>query len=239
MIENFWVITKAGILIYSKSYLNLGVCNELLAGFLSAIGSFAQESTKSEIKSILMKDKKFSYTIDANLIFVISTQISDNNILIQDLLCKIKDNFLKKYSKEITNFDGNVDRFKLFDTDFEDIIIDSDISIKCQTCKKIILDEFRTRKIGQNHYYFCCAICYKYFSYYENIDKSQQLAYEKMRLVCPICKISQILPTHCNRPMHHEIIKGENKLVCWMGPECAVFNIPVHCGTSMELTFGS
>ena len=37
--------------------------------------------------------------------------------------------------------------------------------------------------------------------------------------------------------LHHEIIKGENILVCWMGPECAVFIIPIHCKTSMKLTF--
>jgi len=119
--------------------------------------------------------------------------------------------------------------------ELENIIIKSNIAIKCQTCKKIILNEFKTREIGDNTIYFCCEMCDKYFSYDENMDTPEKDRLEHMQLVCPKCNISQILPTHCNRAMHHEVIEGEDKLVCWMGIKCGVVEIPTHCGEPMEI----
>ena len=48
------------------------------------------------------------------------------------------------------------------------------------------------------------------------------------RLKCQSCDYSEPIPMHCKQPMHIEKVDGEEKLVCWMGPECGVQDIPSH-----------
>jgi hypothetical protein len=52
-------------------------------------------------------------------------------------------------------------------------------------------------------------------------------------LKCPKCGAKQDMPMHCRKPMHLEKLEGENKLVCWMGPQCGVQDIPTYCGVEM------
>jgi Cu+-exporting ATPase len=47
-------------------------------------------------------------------------------------------------------------------------------------------------------------------------------------LNCQICGYTEPIPMHCGQPMHIENVDGEAKLVCWMGPECGVQDIPTH-----------
>lgn len=65
MIENLWILIKeGGVLVFSKNYIKLKVTNDdLIAGFLSALDSFVKETTNEEIKSIIMKGRKFSYIV--------------------------------------------------------------------------------------------------------------------------------------------------------------------------------
>jgi len=54
------------------------------------------------------------------------------------------------------------------------------------------------------------------------------------KMKCSKCGYEAEAPKHCNRPMHVEQVKGQNKLVCWMGPGCGVSDIPAHCGVPMR-----
>jgi hypothetical protein len=237
MIENVWVLTKDGTLLYEKNYVKLKTEADLLAGFLSAMDSFATEATQQQIKGITMKDKKFSYTIakEDNLIFVLSTVESDNDVLIKKLLKEIQIRFSLKYKKKIAYFAGNVSVFNDFNDDLEKIILNSDISINCQTCKKIIQGEYIEKQLGDTTFYFCCEMCEKYFKYDEHIEEKKRLQIEEMQLICQDCEYKKPLPKHCNRPMHHEIVDGKEKLICWMGPECGIIDIPTHCGRPMKI----
>jgi len=58
----------------------------------------------------------------------------------------------------------------------------------------------------------------------ENID----LKGHKNVLECQECDHIQSVPMHCKQPMHIEVVEGVEKLVCWMGPECGVQDIPTH-----------
>ena len=155
--------------------------------------------------------------------------------MIRELLKVLGNKFIEKYKKFIVNFSGNVGVFKDFDDDLEKTILNYDISIKCQTCKKVITEEYIEKQLGNSKIYFCCPMCEKYFSYDEHLEKSQRLKLENMHLMCSVCGVSKVLPKHCNKPMHNEIVNGEDKLVCWMGTECGVADIPIHCGKKMEI----
>ena len=49
-------------------------------------------------------------------------------------------------------------------------------------------------------------------------------------LKCQECDYTETFPMHCNQPMHIESVEGVEKLVCWMGPNCGVKDLPSHHG---------
>ena len=53
------------------------------------------------------------------------------------------------------------------------------------------------------------------------------------KLKCEKCGFETAMPTHCNRPMHSAQVGHETKLVCWMGPDCGVAEVPRHCDAPM------
>jgi hypothetical protein len=165
MIENLWILIKeGGVLVFSKNYIELKIKDDdLIAGFLSAVDSFVKETTNEQIKSIIMRGRKFSYIVGDNLIIVISTNQSDNDVLIQDLLKAIKIKFFEKYKENIRNFSGNTGYFTNFDKELGEILAKSDISINCMTCKKSILGEFRVRYLDNKKIYLCCPLCEENF----------------------------------------------------------------------------
>lgn len=164
MIENLWILTKEGILLFSKNFVKLSKPDDIIAGFFTAVDIFIREITKEEIKNIIMKDHKFNYIIGDNLIIVISTNERNNDILIQNLLRELKIIFLEKYSEELIFFSGDTMPFKNFEEDLGEFIKDLDVSIKCQTCKKIVIGEFRYKNIDNHNIYFCCASCEKSYN---------------------------------------------------------------------------
>ncbi|MHA2039349.1 MAG: hypothetical protein ACXACX_21110 [Candidatus Hodarchaeales archaeon] len=175
MIENYWILAKGGVLVYCKNYRKLNNTDDnLIASFFSALDSFVKETTKGKIKSIVMKDKKFSYIIGDGLIIVISTNEYDNDILIQSLLKKIKMKFLEKYQEAIINFTGNTALFQNFDEELEEPIIEENISINCQRCKKLILGEFRAKPLTDNKVYFCYALCEENFSCAKYLEEKER-----------------------------------------------------------------
>ena len=54
------------------------------------------------------------------------------------------------------------------------------------------------------------------------------------KLKCEKCGFETAMPTHCNRPMHSERVGSETRLVCWMGPNCGVADVPKHCDAPMH-----
>ena len=54
------------------------------------------------------------------------------------------------------------------------------------------------------------------------------------KLKCEKCGFETAMPVHCNRPMHSERVGDETRLVCWMGPNCGVADVPRHCDAPMH-----
>ncbi len=72
----------------------------------------------------------------------------------------------------------------------------------------------------------------------ERIDALNDLTKEdknKLELLCQVCGYTETIPMHCKQSMHLEMVNGEEKLVCWMGPSCGINDIPTHCGKPMVL----
>ena len=56
---------------------------------------------------------------------------------------------------------------------------------------------------------------------------------EKLR--CQICEYTESIPMHCMQPMHVEAFEGKERLLCWMGPECGVQDLPTHHNKPMRI----
>lgn len=162
LVENFWIIKKSGILIFSKSFVEYKLEEEILAGFLSALDSVLMDSMEGTIKFINMKKKKFSYdfSIDKDLIFVINTRENTNNVIISRLLREIRDRFYELYCDEVKNFSGNSTQFEPFEQELLNLLQDKKLRITCTSCGKIILDDFIE---DEEHNPFCCTSCHTLF----------------------------------------------------------------------------
>jgi len=124
MISRILIIAEGGILIYSKNFIVEKIDNDnvifdenLIAGFLNAISSFAMETRSGEIKSLNFGNVNFIYSYDtqSGAIFVILIDISDLEEEARDRLELMKGEFIKRYSSDIKNFKGNVAIFADFD----------------------------------------------------------------------------------------------------------------------------
>lgn len=56
------------------------------------------------------------------------------------------------------------------------------------------------------------------------------------KLKCEKCGFETAMPSHCDRPMHSDRDGAETKLVCWMGADCGVADLPKHCDLPMRET---
>jgi Cu+-exporting ATPase len=65
------------------------------------------------------------------------------------------------------------------------------------------------------------------------IPEKREIAMET-KLKCDKCGFETAMPAHCNRPMHSERVGDETRLVCWMGPNCGVADLPRHCEAPMR-----
>ena len=129
MISRILIIAEGGILIYSKNFIVEKIDNDnvifdenLIAGFLNAISSFAMETRSGEIKSLNFGNVNFIYSYDtqSGAIFVILIDISDLEEEARDRLELMKGEFIKRYSSDIKNFKGDVGIF----TDFDEFVVD-------------------------------------------------------------------------------------------------------------------
>jgi len=163
MIEDFWVLNTNSLLLYSRNFTELEKPDDLLAGFFTAIRVFIEETTQGEIKSIIMKKKKFSYILGEDIIIVILTDKTDNEILIHNFLKNISKKFLSQYGKIIKHFIGDTIQFENFYEILEKEIESSEFLVRCKSCSKVIVNEFRIIEHDNEKIYFCCPMYEKIY----------------------------------------------------------------------------
>lgn len=173
MIKDFWVLNTDGILLYNRNFTELEKLDNLLAGFFTAIKIFIEQTTQGEIKSIIMEKKKFSYILDENIVMVILTDRTDNDLLINIFLKQICMKFLSKYDKRIKHFSGDTMQFESFHNILEQEVEFLELLIRCKSCDKVIVNEFRTKDYENEKIYFCCSMCEKMYCDLNDTDRSE------------------------------------------------------------------
>jgi len=139
MIKDFWVLNTNGILLYNRNFTELEKPDDLLAG----LKVFIEETAQGEIKNIILKKKKFSYILGEDIIIVILTDITNNDILIHNFLKNISKKFLSQFGNIIKHFNGDTIQFESFYEILEKEIKSSELLVRCKLCTKVIVTEFR------------------------------------------------------------------------------------------------
>jgi len=122
MISRVLIIAAGGILCYSKNFFgksstDLDADDDLISGFLTAIASFAQEIKGGDIKALNFRNFNFIYSYDDEFgcMFIVVTDIDDLEEEARPKVDLMKSEFIKRYSKKLKEFDGNVSDFEPFD----------------------------------------------------------------------------------------------------------------------------
>ncbi|MFB0563510.1 MAG: hypothetical protein ACETWM_20105 [Candidatus Lokiarchaeia archaeon] len=108
MVRNFYLFRSSGECVISRDYGDPEIDENLVSGFLSAMFSFGSNiSSGRNIESVLLKDKKFVFLVNNNLIF---GAYGDRDESIKDKLEIISDEFIETYGN-LVNWSGDRDQF--------------------------------------------------------------------------------------------------------------------------------
>jgi len=117
MLHSFHVIEKiSGREVYSKAFKKLSIDSSLISGFLTAMNSFAQcELADQGIENIDMKNIRWVYIDDKDLLFVLGADKDDEPEMLKNQLIVIKDSFIDHFylhnGFDKINWDGNTSLF--------------------------------------------------------------------------------------------------------------------------------
>ena len=118
MINATFVIASGGILCYSKTFFSqINIDADLESGFLTAISNFGQEIAGGEIRSLNFMNFNFIYSTEEEFkcMFIIVTDIADPEDEVRIRLELLKNEFIKRYRRELDSWTGEITKFYEFD----------------------------------------------------------------------------------------------------------------------------
>lgn len=114
MINNIWIIKDTGQNLFYRSFGSAMMDENLISGLFVALNSFAKESGKGSIDSLILKDEKFIYMNFGPIFVVIGCDRSDEIDAMKEIMNSIGTKFIAAYGKSLENWDGNVIIFRPF-----------------------------------------------------------------------------------------------------------------------------
>ncbi len=112
MLHNIWIAKDTGECLYHKKYGSIDHDENLITSFLSAIEIFAQNVDKG-CDFLQTKNYKFIYATSNQLVTVICTDSNDEDTDIRVDLDKIQDEFQRRFSEELRDWNGRVEHFSI------------------------------------------------------------------------------------------------------------------------------
>lgn len=116
-IRNLYVFKSSGLLLFHKDYHSVSVDSDLVAGFFSAIQSFAEnllQEKETELHSMNLGKYTFIFQSDDDLEITVVIVVDDvkkdqaNAKRIMDAILKI----FREKKLVVKNFDGNLEEFE-------------------------------------------------------------------------------------------------------------------------------
>lgn len=128
MIREFWIINSGGICLFHRSIdskslniqtKNLTADNKLFSGLLSAILTMYSKLLSTEIQKLEGEGGKFLFFRKHDLIYIVRTNLNENDKKIKKMINLIQNLFILKFKKELEEFDGDISSFSLFEAELD------------------------------------------------------------------------------------------------------------------------
>ncbi len=131
-----WIISTSGICLYHHSLETLGIDQNLIGGFISAILSFAQTVFTDQVSSFEMSLGRIYYQYSENIVYCLLSQKKAKPEKIQEFLQQVDINFSKRYMNEIKNVAAfDIAKFKDFDPPLLELL---GLSVKEQASQDLV-----------------------------------------------------------------------------------------------------
>jgi len=118
MLHSLYIIMENGVSVFTKHYKKMKVDDQLISGFMSALGNFSTEALGADLQSIKLKTGeqlsilKYPY---APILGIVIADSRDHSTLIADILTEILREFTEDYRKQIVAKDptllGQTEKF--------------------------------------------------------------------------------------------------------------------------------
>ena len=118
-----WIVSEAGIVIFSRVYEKT-LDEQLFGALLTALDSFAHELAQDGLSNFELSNMRFTILKRAHFVFIAN---SDKKIKPKKVLQELRtvmDIFFTVFSKEIVNWDNDISTFSNFEKDIEDSLDD-------------------------------------------------------------------------------------------------------------------
>ncbi|MHA1264177.1 MAG: hypothetical protein ACTSRS_02990 [Candidatus Helarchaeota archaeon] len=141
MFHNLYIVTENGVCIFAKHFIKSQIDNQLITGFISALGSFAIEALGVELQSLRLQTGEqlsiLRYNGPIPLIGLVIADAKDNDILIRNILNEILSEFCSIFYRQLIERQvADITEFQEF-TYTVDIILEKKVSSR--TGLKMIL----------------------------------------------------------------------------------------------------
>jgi len=119
MLHNLWIAKDTGECLFHRRYGSIEHDENLITSFLSAIEIFAQ-NIDSGCDFLQTKSFKFIYTTGKQTVTVACIDCDDDEETIRQDLSTIQDEFLERYSQQLSDWNGRVEHFAKMKTYVDD-----------------------------------------------------------------------------------------------------------------------
>ncbi len=110
MLHNLWIAKDTGECLFHRKYGSIEHDENLITSFLSAIEIFAQNIDQG-CDFLQTSSYKFVYTTGKNTVTVACIDNCDDESIVRQEIDSIQDEFISRYSKELEEWNGRVERF--------------------------------------------------------------------------------------------------------------------------------
>ncbi|MFW9818685.1 MAG: hypothetical protein ACFFE5_03665 [Candidatus Thorarchaeota archaeon] len=125
MISEVLIIMSGGILCYSKTFFgHIEIDDNFVSEFFTAIHNISQQIGGGEIRSLNFRNFNIIYSYDDEkyCIFTLLADINDPEEEIREKLELMINEFIKRYKKDIINWNSDISQFESFDEFVEEQI---------------------------------------------------------------------------------------------------------------------
>jgi hypothetical protein len=127
-IEDFYVITDGGLCLYAKTRkAETGPNRDLLAGFMSALQTFAKQMDSAGVDAFTLGSSKFIFLKVKELYFVAKVPTAAKDKDVRKELIELGEIFLKNIPADFTTgtWSGNLKEFRGLDENFSRFLCDT------------------------------------------------------------------------------------------------------------------